>query len=186
MAVGAVLMIAALLLYAYNAYEDTRAESDSEEILSDVMTVIQDHTVTVEADEAQAVMPVGVVNGYEYIGYLSIPDLKIDLPVISDWDYNKLKKAPCRQWGTTYTDDLVIVAHNYYGHFGRLSTLEEGAKVTFTDMDGVVTEYALTEMFTVGPYEIDRVKDSEYDLVLYTCVYSGRMRTVAGFMRTGE
>ena len=45
------------------------------------------------------------------------------MPVLIDWSYAKLKKAPCHYYGTYYEKDFVIAAHNYKSHFGRLSEL---------------------------------------------------------------
>ena len=53
-------------------------------------------------------MPVVTVDGNDYIGYLSVPSLGLELPIMSDWDYDKLQLAPCRQLGSVYTDDLVL------------------------------------------------------------------------------
>lgn len=41
-------------------------------------------------------MPVVMLDGYEYVGYVEIPALELKLPVMSDWDYNRLTLAPCR------------------------------------------------------------------------------------------
>jgi sugar phosphate isomerase/epimerase len=81
-------------------------------------------------------MTVKEINGYDYIGYLSVPVLELELPVMSEWDYQRLRRAPCRQFGSTKTDDLVIAAHNYPAHFGRFSQLHSGDLLTFTDLDG--------------------------------------------------
>lgn len=181
--IGAVLLLAALLLFAYNRWEDANAGSEAADILVDVQSAIEDGDVEAgENDEDEEVppMPVTNINGYDYIGYLNIPDLGLELPVMADWDYNRLQKAPCRQFGTTYGDDLVIAAHNYQRHFGRINTLEEGAEVTFTDMDGIVTTYAVREIGSAGPYEVEKVTGSQWDLILYTCTYGGRSRIVVG------
>lgn len=70
------------------------------------------------------------------IGILEIPSLDLKLPVISKWSYPLLKKAPCRYSGSVYENNLVIAAHNYRSHFGRLKTLQNGSEVIFTDASG--------------------------------------------------
>ena len=184
--IGAVLIISALLLFAYNMWEDANAGSEAEDILGEVQTAITEGKVEdgESDDEEVPPMPVTNVNGYDYIGYLGIPDLNLELPVMNDWDYNRLKKAPCRHFGSTYSDDLVIAAHNYNGHFGRLGELEIGATITFTDVEGVVSTYTLAEHMKVGPYDVELIRDSEYDLVLYTCTYGGQARVAVGCVRT--
>lgn len=182
-AIGAVLILSALLLFFYNQNEDERAGQEAQTILNDVQTIITKR----ETEEAPTDLPepegtepaelsVVMIDGYEYIGYLSIPDLDLELPVMSDWDYDRLKLAPCRQFGSTVTDDLVIAAHNYKRHFGALGQLQLGATILFTDMDGNVISYRLEKSATIDPKAVDMVQNSEYDLVLYTCTYGGSNR----------
>ena len=102
--------------------------------------------------------------------------LELELPVISEWDYDRLKIAPCRQYGSTKTDDLVIAAHNYASHFGRLAQLRTGDLLTFTDMDAETILYGVVTVDVLEPTAVDTVKDSEFDLVLYTCTYGGENR----------
>ena len=45
---------------------------------------------------------------------------------MESWSYPKLKVAPCRYRGSAYLDDLIIAAHNYDRHFGRINTLLPG------------------------------------------------------------
>ena len=121
-------------------------------------------------------MPVVVLDGYEYVGYVEIPALGLKLPVMSEWDYTRLKVAPCRQFGSSRTDDLVIAAHNYENHFGRLKELSEGDTVIFTDMEGIVNTYSVKKIETLNPNEVDAVQNSGYALVLYTCTKGGKTR----------
>jgi len=192
---GAVLMLSALLLFLYNGYEERRAGQEAELLLDDIQSAIAEETDptmqpteveiditenTEPADTLPAEMPVVMIDGYEYIGYVSIPDLELELPVMAEWDYNRLKIAPCRHFGSSRTDDLVIAAHNYKTHFGSLSSLEIGAEVIFTDMDGIVNRYTLMkEPETLAPDAVDAVQNSGYDLVLYTCTPGGATRVVA-------
>lgn len=187
--VGAVLILSALLLLLYNRREDAEAGQEAGQVLAEVEAVIAARAtaapVLPEAAEATAApsptalaadMPVVMLEGYGYVGYLDIPVLALRLPVMADWDYGRLKLAPCRQFGLSRTDDLVIAAHNYRNHFGRLRELREGDEVSFTDMDGVVSRYAVARVDTLSPAEVEAVRDSGYDLVLYTCTTGGKTR----------
>ena len=95
---------------------------------------------------------------------------------MSDWSYEKLRVAPCRHAGATFSEDLVIAAHNYDQHFGGLKNLQIGDSVTFTDMDGDVFSYQVALVETVAPTAVEQVLESEYALVLYTCTYGGKTR----------
>ena len=118
------------------------------------------------------------IDGQYYIGYLSIPILELELPVISEWSYPRLRIAPCRHFGSTKTDDLVIAAHNYESHFGKLKQLKTGDLLTFTDMDGEKILYEVQVIDVLQPTAVDAVKNSDFDLVLYTCTYGGGSRVV--------
>ena len=146
----------------------------SEETVETPEDPYADHVDTF--DEAAKEMTVKQINGYDYIGYLSVPVLELELPVMSEWDYQRLRRAPCRQFGSTKTDDLVIAAHNYPAHFGRFSQLHSGDLLTFTDMDGKVLVYAVMSVEVIPPTASDYVRYSGFDLVLYTCTYSGENR----------
>ena len=119
------------------------------------------------------------------MGYVEIPTLWVKLPVMADWNYNRLEIAPCRQFGSSRTDDLVIVAHNYRSHFGGLKDLKEGDSVIFTDMEGIINTYSVAKIETLKPTDVDTVQNSDYDLVLYTCTYGGQTR-VAVFCNRSE
>ena len=177
-AVGAALILSALLLLLYNRYEDAHAGQEAESLLASVEAAISAQATDTPAATApiDPEMPVVVLDGYEYVGYVEIPALGLKLPVMSEWDYTRLKVAPCRQFGSSRTDDLVIAAHNYENHFGRLKELSEGDTVIFTDMEGVVNTYSVKKIETLNPNEVDAVQNSGYDLVLYTCTKGGKTR----------
>ena len=121
-------------------------------------------------------MPVVRHEGNDYIGVLEIPRLGLRLPVMSEWSYPKLKKAPCRYAGTAYLDNFVISAHNYDSHFGRLKKLTEGESIFFTDADGNRFTYEVAMIETLQPASISEMKNSEFDLTLFTCTVGGKMR----------
>ena len=93
--VGAVLSISALLLLLYNRNEDNRAGQAAQMLLPDVQNAISQNIKESRGDSED--MTEMEIDGYGYIGYLSILPLELELPVISEWDgdYNRLQIAPC-------------------------------------------------------------------------------------------
>ena len=179
---GAVLILAALLLFLHNRSEDRRAGQEAESLLEDVRS-----TMAANADPEPQEEPAEEIT-YDYAGVIVIPDLSLELPVIDQWSYARLKVAPCRQSGAAADGDLVIAAHNYKSHFGYLDRLEPGASVIFTDMEGTVYRYAVEEIRQLAPEDAEDVSSvfsSEYPLVLYTCTPGGKAR-VAVFCRWAE
>lgn len=121
-------------------------------------------------------MPVEHIDGQDYIGVLAIPGLELKLPVISEWSYPRLKIAPCRYAGSAYTGDLIISAHNYSSHFGKLNHLHVGDTVSFTDIDGNVFHYKVMEIYTLKPTAIEEMESGDWDLTLFTCTVGGQSR----------
>lgn len=116
------------------------------------------------------------IGGYEYIGYLSIPALNRELPVMAEWSYPRLRISPCRFSGSIETNDLVIMAHNYSRHFGQISSLQSGDLVVFTDVNGVASIYEVAEVDTLNPTAVEEMTSREWPLTLFTCTYGGQSR----------
>lgn len=184
---GAVLILSALLLFLHNEEEAANAGEAANAALREVQTAIREYEVPPkESDAAQpeetAVTPQPLtavnINGYNYIGYIAVPNLELELPIMEECDYTRLQIAPCLQFGSPLTDDAVIAGHNYKQHFLPLHDIQVGEYVTFTDMTGGVIEYSVAEVKTMDPTLVDEVENSGYDLVLYTCTIGGRTRVV--------
>lgn len=134
-----------------------------------------DAYIAPDSDEAaeEFVIP---LDGYSYIGYLSFPMLGMELPVMDTWDMMRLRKAPCRYYGSAETQDLVIAAHNYRSSFGQCSNLQIGDEILFTDAAGIVHRYLVGEIEIVEPTAVEYMIKSEWALSLYTCTYNGAQR----------
>lgn len=105
-----------------------------------------------------------------------IPVLELELPARVDWSYEKLQKAPCHYYGSYYESDFVIAGHNYPSHFDRLSQLQAGDLVIFTDVTGQTHYYEVVLLETLFPTAIEEMITSGFDLSLYTCTPGGGNR----------
>lgn len=173
--VGTVLLTAALLLYAYNQYQNWQAAQESVEILEK----FDIPEPTEEEEILDAEMPIKEVDGYEYIGVIHIPKLAIELPIMAEWDYERLRIAPSRHYGSTRMQDLVIAGHNYSSHFGQLKTLEPGDEIIIIEAEGREVYYEIEKMDVMLPTQVEEVLDSQYDLTLYTCTSERLARVIA-------
>lgn len=179
-AAGVVLIVSALLLFAYNRWEDHRAGQASERLMLEMKKVLEEVAEeTIPEETLDPELPVVTIDGHDYVGYLESWDLELKLPVQAQWSYPNLQISPCRESGSSRVEDLIIAAHNYSTHFGKLKTLPIGSVVTFTDMDGIENFYTIAEIITLDPTKSSVVYDSEYPLVLYTCTPGGETRVVA-------
>lgn len=181
MILGMLCVSAALLLFFSNQQEDQQAGNSVDLVLPQLIEHIAEEETEPPVEETEAVyaseeMTEVIIDGYAYIGYVSIPTLDLYLPVMSQWDYPSLKIAPCRYTGSTKTDDLTICAHNYARHFGGIKNLSAGDEADFTDMDGVVIRYQVVSVEILEPTAVEDMTDSGYDLTLFTCTYGGASR----------
>lgn len=206
---GAALMVSALVLLLYNIKQDNRASDSSRRALAHVYGVISENqaaggspVLSVEREkhdsgpasglpviyepkaETAAEMPVRKIDGSAYIGCLHIPGLDLELPIMSSRDQESLNIAPCRHFGSSRTDDLVIAGHNYQSHFGKIHTLEPGDLIVFTDLLGVSSSFSVEVVAVVAPAAVAQIKDSGWDLTLYTCTYGGQQRLIVGCKAT--
>lgn len=188
-AIGIVFIIAASGLVIYNVLDASRAEEASNQIAHDLMDEIrdsiEDNLAAFPYGSPDTPMPTIVVDGYEYIGILEMPSLDLTLPVMKDWDYDRLKISPCRFSGSYYADDLVICAHNYAKHFSPVKWIDIGADVYFTNVLGLTIHYVVTNRETVEPTDVatmvENTKNSEssileWDMTLFTCNTGGQTR----------
>lgn len=77
------------------------------------------------------------------------------MPVLSTWSYTILKKVPCRYTGSVYLDNMVVAARNSKAHFKKLSQLEKGDIITFTDAVGNVFSYEVAGIEILQPEEVE-------------------------------
>ena len=186
---GLVCLLAAIGMVLYNSHEENAGTQSSQVLLQDVQTRMEENENASETQPKTPVvgeeplpaptvsqMPTVSVDGGDCIGILSIPVLELELPVLTDWDYKKLKKAPCLYYGTYYEPDFVIAAHNYQSHFGRLSELQSGDIVIFTDVTGTAHCYEVVLLETLPKEATMEMITSGFDLSLYTCTPGGSNR----------
>lgn len=186
MGLGAALIFGALALFLYNRWEDRAAGQASYELMTQLVEEIkipEESTEPQEPDIPRELlrpedleMTETVIDGHAYIGYLSMPTLELELPIMSSWSSDKLQIAPCRYYGSVRGENLVLMAHNYAKHFGRISELSQADKVFFTDMDGTVTEYEVVGQDVLDPYAVEEMTAGDFDLTLFTCTYGGQSR----------
>lgn len=171
---GVLMLISGLYLHLFNLAENRAARTATEEILPEILTQME-IAPSISQDGA-AQMQYLEFEGNAYIGYLSIPALELELPVMAQWDYEKLKRAPCRYAGNLWEGNLSIMAHNYGYHFGLLPMLSTGDGVYFTDMNGLTTHFQVVDMDIIDSTEVEEITENEYNLTLFTCTYGGKKR----------
>ena len=108
------------------------------------------------------------------------------MPVLSTWSYALLKKAPCRYTDYVYLDNMVIAAHNTKANFKKLSQLEKGDIITFTDAVENVFSYEVAGIEILQPDQVEDMTSGQWPLTLFTCTYGGASRVTARCEKENE
>jgi sortase A len=187
---GCCCFIAAAAFGMYNSRLDRQAGAAAAELserLSPLMAsaaaveLLPDADLSVEAANAREAeeMETLLVDGYSICAGVSIPKIGIDLPVINDWSAENLKISVCRYYGLPRAK-LVLMAHNYARHFGKIGSLRAGDVVQITDIRGRVFDHEVTMTETIPGQQFEQLMDGggEWDLTLFTCTYGGANRVV--------
>lgn len=189
---GILSFLGAFLLFSYNKLDDIRAERAAASVAEQLEPYRNDPDYPEDREEdseegedsdgtdnsadSETYMREVVIDGIGYIGSLQIPVLGLELPVISRWNYDYLRIAPCRYTGSIEFGNMVIAAHNYTRHFGELPLLQLGTQIVFVDMNNNQFFFEIKESEVLQPTQVEEMIESEYDLTLFTCVYGGSAR----------
>lgn len=189
---GLLCIIAALAVFCYNIAESERAKAASESIVAELSGEIayaaeHEAAEAFPSDNADRTMPKLTVDGSAYAGILTVPSLGLELPVCARLDMDAMQSAPCLYSGSLYRKDMVIGAHNYDAHFGRIGSLTPGDSVIFTDAENHRCTYSVLSIETLRPEQnselVTKAAGDDWALTLFTCNYSGSARVV---VRCGE
>lgn len=196
-ALGFIFITAAIGLGLYNKLDSDRAGDSSEQLTSGiaalldknaapVLSDIRDNELTQLGAADEASNKTISVSGYDVSGIISIPDIGVNLAVISEWSYPNLSVSACRYSGSP-DGQMILLAHNYKSHFGMISRLENGDEISFTDVDGTKYSYLVTgiEQWAEGNMR-EIISGDNWDLTLFTCTYSGTERIVVRCARATE
>lgn len=122
---------------------------------------------------------------YYIIGTIKIPDLGIEYPILSDWNYEILKNATCKYCGAdpNKVGNCCIIGHNYRNNsfFSKLDTLDIMDVIQITDTSGTTIEYAIYDKYVVDPDNTECTSQNtngKREITLITCYNYGKQRTI--------
>ena len=184
MMAGLLCMAAALAVFLHNRFESQHAQTESAKIVAELSEQIsaesEAQSETFPTDNPDRSMPELTVQDARYAGILAIPELDLELPVLASFDYDSLQVTPCLYSGTIYRKNMVIGAHNYDAHFGRISDLRIGSEVRFTDVENNTYNCEVVNLEMLKPNQNDilteKQHENDWDITLFTCNYSGTER----------
>ena len=177
MIAGCLAIIAAVCLVGLNISSDYSSRKKSAEVLEKLERIIENNTENskyTENTQEESLKPVSIGDN-TYAGIISIPEIGMELPVMSSWSYENLDISPClyyEDYGKT-----VIAAHNFSSHFGKIKELVSGDYIAFTDSGNNVMMYEVINTEILDSNDTDRmISGDDWDLTLFTCTLSGTQR----------
>ena len=199
-ALGILLVTASLAAIGYILWNEELSGLHAQQAMEQLLQQVPEETVPATPDSADTPvmrpestqspadpafrpMPEVMIDGVPYVGYLSIPALNLELPVIGQSNEANLEIAPCRFYGTVYNKNFVIGGHRYRRHFRKLGTLGYGECLSFTDMEGNVYTYEVVEYEVLEPNQAEYLCSGDWDISLFTCTPGGLTRVVLRCLR---
>ncbi|EFA89975.1 sortase [Peptoniphilus lacrimalis] len=177
---GGTCILIALIFLTHNVTEDYKVNESTKKIVSELKESVENDSNQQNRyiDNPKMEMPIKQINGYDYIGYLRIEKLSLDLPIMSEWSYPLIRISPARFKGSIYENNMIILAHNYKAHFGYLYKLDRGDMVEFVDMDNNHFIYKVEEVEKINGDKMEELLSGVWDLTLFTCTLGGKSRVV--------
>lgn len=188
-AVGIILIILALALVLFNVNRDVQSGKISDLTVNELEEQIPDRSDFADKkDNSRKGKKTISLNGDKYLGIIYIPSIGVKLPVLNDYTYESLAKAPCRYAGSVEDDDIVIAGHNYSNFFGGLSRLNSGDEVVLKLCDGSAYRYEVNQSQLIGGQNSwEMFDDSDgWDLTIFTCDWSGWSRVTVRCVRVDK
>ena len=109
---GIFLITISVAILIRNSYLEINAGIKSQDVINVIKNNLNKTTeiVSINKDKPKEMSTINIA-GYDYIGSIIIPTLSLELPVMSNYDNERLNVSPCRYYGSIYTNDLIICGH---------------------------------------------------------------------------
>lgn len=178
---GACFLSASIGLLMRNLATERTAETAAQAQRLEIEEIIQENVKSEEKTEenepslAEEMSSENAGTATDALGLLCLPTLNKTLPVHASWSKTLLKTAPCCYFGNI-SDGIIIAGHNYRAHFGDLSHLTAGDRVSLTAMDGTIYEYEVAVTETLAGTDIEGMLTPDWALTLFTCTADGEAR----------
>ena len=145
-AVGALMIAASVTYFAVIGIRTAGMKKENGILLDRLNTLIPDPRPGVIEEGRDTIMPALEVDGTDYIGILTIPAYKTEIPVASVWNEEKNRGIITRYYGSLTAYDLVLGADNVNGLFGFSKEITGGDSVFFTDTEGIIYTFTVEDV----------------------------------------
>ena len=149
----------------------------NEEQLSEVVTSIENEK---EENEKKH-----TYKGYDVIGIIEIPKIKIKYPILSKTTEESMLVSVTKFWGPNVNEigNITIAGHNNFSGtmFGKTKQLEKNDIIKLTDLKNNTLEYKVFDKYSIDPNDVSCVESVEKgtrEVTLLTCTKGHKERLI--------
>lgn len=165
--------------YGKNQIKEKELETVVEEVKVQIENIKNDNTEintnnsSIEQEKKQVQVE---HKGYNIVGIITIPKLKIEYPIINKTNEETMKISITKFWGNNVNDigNFTMSGHNYMDGtmFGGIKKLKIGDFIEMTDLSGKTIKYKIFDKYVTNPNDIECINSVEGDtreITLITC-----------------
>ena len=141
---GVCLVVVGVLALTFWQGSITFSKQKAASYVNTLTTLIPEPQGTVIEERRDNNMSVLSLEGKDFVGILEMPRYELALPVCAKW--GNLTRFPCRFSGSVYDKTMQIGATSQNGQFDFYREISVGDTVKFTDVEGNVYTYVVTNL----------------------------------------
>lgn len=172
-----IIAISTTIYYFYSLYKNNEKENLSKRLLDNfnISTLYNDTNYTASRISNENIY-ISDGHSFSVIGLIEIKSIKLNYPIISTYNDELLKIAPCRFYGPMPNEvgNLCIAGHNYnsYKFFSKLKNLSNGDLITIYDLSGNKIDYTIYKSYETDYNDltcINQDTNGKKEITLITC-----------------
>ena len=164
---GTVFVAAGLGLFVFTKISASKLQKQTNEILNKTKAAMPELSVGSVDEYSLMQMRVIEIIGEDIIGIIEFENMNVTLPIGNNWNNEDEKFYPKRLGGTVYDNSLVIGGCDMKGQFEILKEIDQGYKITVTDMTGAQFRYEVKDIIRKKSANADSFKEDNADLSLF-------------------
>ena len=190
--ISIIIILAIIGKIAFDFFRNKKINDDAEEAIANFDKNIEDadkskdgNVEGIENSDIKIDLSKFTYGGYNMMGYIEIPAIKIKYPVLETVTTHSIEIAVAIRAGVglNKVGNTVIVGHNYRNgvFFSDLGKLKIGDKIYITDRSGTKIKYDIYNIFSAIPEDAsfnERDTQGKREITLSTCDDNAAMRTI--------
>ena len=172
-----IILILAAIIVGIMIFNKYYKEMKNEEQLSEVVTSIENEKEEKEKKHTY--------KGYDVIGIIEIPKIKIKYPILSKTTEESMLVSVTKFWGPNVNEigNITIAGHNNFSGtmFGKTKQLEKNDIIKLTDLKNNTLEYKVFDKYSIDPNDVscvESVEEGTREVTLLTCTKGHKERLI--------